>query len=150
MELVPVDRAARDTALRGNLGGRPVAPGWPHDDSPSALGFLDTGGWVFWIVDDDGRVAGECGTKRAPDAVGAVEVCYGLAPGSRGRGLGTRAVAELVDWLSRQPAVRTIEAEVHVGNTASRRILERVGLHQVSSSADGYLRYRAPTFTRSE
>jgi RimJ/RimL family protein N-acetyltransferase len=150
MELVPVDRAGRDAALRGDLAGRPVAPGWPHDDSAAALAFLDTGGWLFWIVDDDGRVAGECGTKRAPIAGGVVEICYGLAPASRGRGLGTRAVAELADWLASEPSVRVIEAEVHAGNVASRRILDGIGLHQVGPPIDGYLRYRSATFTHLE
>jgi RimJ/RimL family protein N-acetyltransferase len=150
VELVPVDRATRDAALLGDLRNRPVAPGWPHDDSIAAMGFLDTGGWLFWIVDDDGRVAGECGTKRRPDADGVVEICYGLAPASRGRGLGRRAVAELLDWLGREPSVSRIEAEVHAGNDASIRILARLGLQQVGPPVDGYLRYRSETFTRSE
>jgi RimJ/RimL family protein N-acetyltransferase len=148
--LVPVDRAARDAALRGDLGGRTVAPGWPHEDSAVALRFLDNGGWLFWIIDDDDRVAGECGTKGPPNGGGVVEICYGLAPASRGRGLGTRAIAELVDWLSEQRSVHAIEAEVHTGNEPSRRILERLGLHQIGPPIDGFLRYRSTTFTRSE
>jgi RimJ/RimL family protein N-acetyltransferase len=150
VELVRVDRAARDAALQGDLGGRTVAPGWPHADSAAALRFLDNGGWLFWIIDDDGRVAGECGTKGPPNDGGSVEICYGLSPASRGRGLGTRAVMELVDWLAEQPSVHAIEAEVHAGNEPSRRILERIGMHQIGPPDDGYLRYRSATFTHSE
>ncbi len=142
MRLLPLDVTGRDAALRGDLGSLDTAPGWPHDDTAPGLGFLDTGGCGFLIVDDDQRVAGECGTKTGPDASGMVEIGYGLAASSRGRGLGGRAVAALVEWLAEQPGVRAIEAEVHVGNVASWRLLERIGFRTVGSPGPGYDRYR--------
>ena len=33
----------------------------------------------------------------------------------------------MADWLTGQPGVRTLTAEVEVGNEASRRLLERLG-----------------------
>ena len=142
MRLQPLpDRASRDAALAGDLGGLLAAPGWPHEDTAPGLSFLDSGGKAFLIVDDDGRVAGECGTKGPPDEAGVVEIGYGLAGPSRGRGLGSAAVAALVDQVSRNPAVRAIEAEVHVGNIPSIRVIERVGFSPSQPPHNGYVRY---------
>jgi len=105
----------------------PTAPGWPHADTPAGLAYADRGAWTWLIVDDDGRIAGECGVKGAPGAAGQVEIGYGLAGPSRGRGLGTRAVAALVEELRARPGVRRIEAQVVADNLASRRVLERAG-----------------------
>ena len=107
-----------------------VAPGWPHDDTFDALGF--TGGWMWLVLDDADRIAGECGTKGPPDEAGRVEIGYGLAPASRGRGLGTRAVAALLDELASTGAVREVIACVHPGNVASKRLLERLGFDVVA------------------
>src|SRR5947208_1527749 len=91
---VSVDEA--EPLSRGDAGDRPTAPGWPHDDTSAGFSFIRTGGRQFLILDEEGRIAGECGTKAPPDGNGRVEIGYGLAAPSRGHGLGSRAVAELV------------------------------------------------------
>jgi RimJ/RimL family protein N-acetyltransferase len=140
--LVPVAAEEADALARGDAGGRPLAPGWPHDDTGAALNFIRNGGAQFLVVDDGGRIAGECGTKSPPGPDGTVEIGYGLAAPSRGRGLGGKAVAELVSWLETQPGVRMIEAEVHVSNTPSRRVVENLGFRIDGPPEQGYLRYR--------
>ncbi|MGN6473777.1 MAG: GNAT family N-acetyltransferase [Mycobacteriales bacterium] len=142
--LVPVAAEEVDALTRGDAGGRPTAPGWPHDDTAAGLSFIRTGGTQFLVVDEAGRIAGECGTKTGIRPDGSVEIGYGLAPHSRGHGLGGSAVAELVAWLEAQPDVRVIEAEVHVSNTPSRRIVEHLGFHADGPPDQGYLRYRRP------
>lgn len=127
MRLVPYD---------GSYAGYDVAPGWPHDDTLDALSFAADGAWMWLIVDDADRIAGECGTKAPPDADGRVEIGYGLAAGSRGRGLGTRAVAALLDELAATGAVREVLACVHPGNVASGRLLERLGFGLVAVDHD--------------
>ncbi|MBC7835611.1 MAG: GNAT family N-acetyltransferase [Phycisphaerales bacterium] len=52
---------------------------------------------------------------------------YSLNPEHHGRGLGTEAVGGLVDHLFTEGGVGRIEAEVFVGNTASARVLEKLG-----------------------
>ena len=113
------------------LAQLPSAAGWPHSDTAIGLGYAETGAWTWLIVDDDGRVAGECGVKGPPTPDGVVEVGYGLAGPSRGRGLGGRAVAAMLDELRKQPAVRVVEAHVVVDNLPSRRLLERLGFEVV-------------------
>lgn len=142
MKLQPVDADTAHALLAGELGGRETAPGWPHDDTAPGLSFVDHGGEAFLVIDDDGRIAGECGTKAPPDDDGMVEIGYGLGTSSRGRGLGTAAVAALVERLRTEPGVHRIEAEVHAHNLPSRRVIERQGLVQVDDGAVGYLRYR--------
>lgn len=119
MHLLPYDHQ-RPPAL-------PPAPGWPHPDTPTALAYAEAGAWTWLVVDDDGRVAGECGVKGLPGDAGTVEIGYGLAGPSRGRGLGTQLVAALVAELRSRPGVRRIDAQVVADNVASRRVLERAG-----------------------
>jgi RimJ/RimL family protein N-acetyltransferase len=141
VRLEPVDSATVTALLAGDMGEREIAPGWPHDDTRAGLSFVYRGGVALLVIDDEGRVAGECGTKAPPDADGMVEIGYGLAARSRGRGLGTAAVAALVERLRADPSVRRIEAEVHAHNIASQRVIERQGLVRVDSASAGYLRY---------
>jgi RimJ/RimL family protein N-acetyltransferase len=124
--LVPVAAGADLDALDQLTAGRPVGRGWPHDDTQAGLAFAAAGGWSWLIVDGDGCVVGECGTKTPPRD-GVVEIGYGLAAPSRGAGLGGRAVGTLVSWLAARHDVETIVAHVAVGNPASARLLERLG-----------------------
>jgi RimJ/RimL family protein N-acetyltransferase len=145
MRLDPVaDAGHRDALLAGDVGELDVAPGWPHEDTRPGMSFLDSGGRAFLIIDDDGRIAGECGTKSQPNSDGVVEIGYGLAAPSRGKGLGTAAVRALVGELRDDPAVRGIEAEVHIGNEPSLRILESLGFTRSQQPANGYVRYLLP------
>jgi RimJ/RimL family protein N-acetyltransferase len=142
VRLVPVWADEVAALGRGETGDRPVAPGWPHDDTIAGLGFVNSGGWQFLVLDDHDRIAGECGTKTMPQE-GVVEIGYGLAAPSRGKGLGSAAVAELVDWLVARAEVTDIEAEVHASNTPSRRVVERLGfIADGAPDSGGYLRYR--------
>jgi ribosomal-protein-alanine N-acetyltransferase len=142
VKLVSVpDRDTRDGLLGGDRLGFDAAPGWPHEDTEPGMSFLDSGGALFLIIDEDGRIAGECGTKAAPGPDGGVEIGYGLAPRSRGQGLGGAAVGALIAELATHDEVQVIEAEVHVGNDASWRLLERLGFTTSGDEARGYRRY---------
>ncbi|HTR69834.1 MAG TPA: GNAT family protein [Mycobacteriales bacterium] len=144
LALVELDPSTRDRALNGDLVGLHAAPGWPHRDTAPGLSFLDCGGRIFLIVDDAGRIVGECGTKGPPDALGTVEIGYGLAAQSRGRGLGTAAIGLLLDRLADDPEVHDVEAEVLHTNAASWRLLERLGFGEVADERRDYRRYRRP------
>jgi RimJ/RimL family protein N-acetyltransferase len=129
--LVPVSPQRVAATLAGELDGRVAGRGWPHADTALGLSFAEHGGLAWLVVDDSGAVVGELGTKGPPDPAGRVEVGYGLAGPSRGRGLGTRAVQALIGWLSAQPEVTVIEARVLPGNEPSVRLLRRLGFSPV-------------------
>jgi RimJ/RimL family protein N-acetyltransferase len=141
VRLVSVAATDVDRLIRGDTGGLaggglPLAPGWPHDDTAHGLGFARSGGLTWLICDEHGRVAGECGTKAAPDSTGSVEIGYGLAVPSRGKGLGATAIEALLDQLANTPGVRRVEAEVDVDNIASVRLLARAGFAEVDRGVD--------------
>lgn len=144
MRLLLIEAAEADAFAGGETGAWPAAPGWPHDDTVSGLSFARSGGLQYLVIDDDGRIAGECGTKTSPRD-GTVEIGYGLAAPSRGRGLGSRVVGELVDVLRGAADVTAIDAEIHVSNIASRRVVERLGFVTDGQPLGGYLRYRLLT-----
>lgn len=137
--LVPQTKTAARALLAGEDPGLPLAAGYPHADTFDALrmfvenGGPDDGGW-FVVLADSGRVVGDVGTFGPPDGEGRVEIGYGLAAPFRCRGLGTEAVAALVDWLVTAPDVLCVTARVEVGNDASRRLLARLGFALVDES----------------
>jgi RimJ/RimL family protein N-acetyltransferase len=145
IRLVPVRPEQADAVLGGDLGGHSAAPGWPHADTPHALAFLEVGGRCWLVVDGDGLVVGELGTKGPPDPAGRVEIGYGLAAASRGRGLGTAAVSALLAELAADAAVSEVVAHVALDNTASRRLLARLGFIAAGDVEAGEVRYHRPT-----
>lgn len=127
--VIPEDRT--ETVLAGDLGPYTAAPGWPREDTLAALSFRGDRGGITWLIAVDSVIVGELGTKGPLDAPGGVEIGYGLAAASRGQGIGTRAVAALVDWLRAQDEVRRVFAHVDPENTPSVRLLSRLAFVRV-------------------
>ena len=90
-----------------------------------------------------GEIVGEVGTKTPPDDTGTVEIGYGLAAGSRGIGLGTRAVRTLLAALADRGDIAAIEAHVEADNAASAALLRRLGFACTGHIA-GELVFRRP------
>ena len=142
--LVPMTLDAVRALVAGADPGLPLASGYPHADTLYALA-LQAGADevpVAWFVvhAESGAVIGDCGAKGPPDEAGRLEIGYGLAAAYRGRGYGGEAVAAMVRWLVGQDEVRSVVAEVEVGNIASRRLLERIGF-VLDETAGGLWRF---------
>jgi len=58
---------------------------------------------------------------------------------ARGRGYATEAVSALLEWARGQDGLTCVLADTTRSNRASRRLLERVGMHRVGT--DGELLY---------
>jgi RimJ/RimL family protein N-acetyltransferase len=126
--LAPVSAELAAAVVAGDLAGLATGEGWPHDDTVDGLRMAAAGRAAAWLVTLDGVVIGDCGTHGEPDASGDVELGYGLAAPYRGRGYGTELVVGLSQWLLGQEGVsRVVARRVGVGNTPSRRALERAG-----------------------
>ena len=126
--------------LAGQIG--PAVDGYPTEGdlvmaSLVDHGHLAAGEWGPWqvIERETGLLVGGAGFKGAPDDEGAVEIGYGLALASRGRGLATEAVVALVEHALGRGAT-LVRAECDADNAASRRVLERAGFALVEEAGD--------------
>jgi len=131
--LAPVPADGVEAVLAGELGPYAAGRGWPRDDTVAALSFR-AGPGMTWLIVVDGLVVGELGTKGPPNVAGEVEIGYGLAAPSRRRGIGTRAVSVLVEWLLARDDVHAVIAHVDPANTPSVRLLRRLGFEHVGAS----------------
>lgn len=78
-----------------------------------------------------GDLAGVAGHYRAHPVLEYVDIWYVIGdPRARGRGLGSDAVSLLVDHLFRTETVERLGATSDVENTASYRLLEKVGFRR--------------------
>jgi RimJ/RimL family protein N-acetyltransferase len=121
---------------------------WPEDDPrdapPRLLGRL-----LVELTDADGvtAVAGAVSWHRVaygPNAGShAWNIGIGLAPASRGHGVGSVAQRLLAEWLLATTPTERIEASTDVDNLAEQRALERAGftregvLRSAQRRADG-------------
>jgi RimJ/RimL family protein N-acetyltransferase len=97
---------------------------------------LDQYGRGTWLVLEGTEVVGLCGFKQPPDEKGAVTIGYGIAASRRGRGLATRAVAELLKITTVEASIRVILAETSNANRASQRVLEKAGFEPFETRTD--------------
>jgi len=79
--------------------------------------------WV--ITEADNRWIGTVDLR--PDGEGAAEIGYMIAPGHRGRGVGTAAIRLVCTWALQQRGLQVITWKAVLGNVASRALAERVG-----------------------
>lgn len=82
----------------------------------------------FGVIErDSDRLVGVVSLRpHTPDDFRA-DIGFAFEPGVHGRGYGTEAVGALVDYAFAQRDCQRVEAEVFLGNDASRRLLEKLG-----------------------
>jgi RimJ/RimL family protein N-acetyltransferase len=80
-----------------------------------------------WTVEEDGALVGSVSLRELNRRMLTAEIGYGVGARFRGRGLGTRAVALLVDRAFAQTGLRRLTALVHATNEPSPRLLARLG-----------------------
>jgi RimJ/RimL family protein N-acetyltransferase len=88
-----------------------------------------------WIIIEQGEVVGLCSVTRPPRA-GVVDIGYGIAPSRQGRGICTRAIADVVRWAGTRPDVTALTAETSPANIASQRVLVRNGFLAAGERVD--------------
>jgi RimJ/RimL family protein N-acetyltransferase len=80
---------------------------------------------VLHLVEN--RLIGLASFNGPPDANGAVEISYGIAPDHAGRGYATEAARLLIDYAVASGQVRMVRAHTLPEKNASTRILEKCG-----------------------
>ncbi|MEV4950285.1 GNAT family N-acetyltransferase [Streptomyces sp. NPDC053755] len=76
---------------------------------------------------DDGVTVGGIGFHGPPDEQRFVTVGYGLVPGARGRGYAREALRAVLD-LAREAGAAGVKGDADLGNVASQRVMEAVGM----------------------
>jgi ribosomal-protein-alanine N-acetyltransferase len=143
LNLVPVELSDASAALSGErrpdwvsdypTEGDLVIAGLIADNS-----ILGAGAFVAYKITlrASGQVIGGCGFLGPPDATGAVEIGYGLAPSQRGKGIATEAVNGLVEEAWRDGRVKLVFALTDQDNGPSQAVLRRAGFRQVDSEGE--------------
>ncbi len=78
----------------------------------------------------DGAFAGLALAPEIDRDAGQLELGYLVAPGARGRGLGTAILRALTEWAFAEAGAQRIVLLIDVANTPSLRIAERCGYVQ--------------------
>lgn len=86
-------------------------------------------GWFQYAVDLDGVLIGDLGLNLAENLMQA-ELGFTLSPVYQGQGYATEGVRGLLDQLFVERNLHRVSAECDARNTASARLLERVGFTQ--------------------
>lgn len=86
-------------------------------------------GWFQYAVDLDGVLIGDIGLNLHENLMQA-ELGFTLAPEHQGKGYATEAVRGLLDQLFVERDLHRVSAECDARNTASARLLERLGFRQ--------------------
>lgn len=80
-----------------------------------------------WLVVADGEVVGLCSHKTLPDAAGAVEIGYAVAPARRRAGHATAAIRLLAAEARADPQLTALVAQTALSNRPSQRVLAANG-----------------------
>jgi [ribosomal protein S5]-alanine N-acetyltransferase len=132
--------ALEDRAKLVRMLGARVPETWPGADFARILPRIARGsedvspgaGLTRLIVHAaDEALVGETGFHCPPDASGTVEVGYSIIPAYRGLGLAAEATRALIRDSPAQPGIRRITAECLEDNSASLRVLEKLGMRRV-------------------
>lgn len=84
----------------------------------------------------DRRLIGFCSFVAPPDAEGAVEMGYGIAPGFEGQGYATEAARLLIEQAFASGRVRRVRAHTLPERNASTRVLEKCGFQHCGELID--------------
>jgi ribosomal-protein-alanine N-acetyltransferase len=92
---------------------------------------------VRWAITSraDKRFIGTCGFWRLIKPHFRAEIGYELAPEWWGRGVMAEALGAALTFGFTRMGLHSVEAQIHPANTASRRVLEKLGFAQ-----EGYFR----------
>lgn len=100
---------------------------------------LEPGAWTQLAIADRGsnELVGDLGIWLSTDSSEA-EFGLSLAPGSQGRGLGSEAIAGVIEFLERCTPVTVVTAASDVRNTPCLGALASAGLDRVATREREY------------
>jgi len=118
-----------------------IPDGWPQ--FPEAFSLSDEtepapSVWhgYFFILRQDRVLVGSGGFAGTPDASGAIELGYEIAPNYWNRGYATEVVRRMLGYAFAQPDVRSVIAHTLANPNASNRVLQKVGMKYIAELDD--------------
>lgn len=122
---------------------------YPHPDKAYTRDYLEylgtkyrTGDFFDWAITlkkENGKMIGTCGFTSFDFANDGAEVGYVLNPEYRGQGLVPEALLAVLEFGFNNLLLHRAEAKYIVGNDASRRVMEKVGMKFEGIKREGML-----------
>ena len=137
--------------MAGDIGilqklGLQLTPYWPDQEAidtfPKIIHNLakvtePTGFESYMVVHRNSMsVIGDAGFKGLPNADGEVDIGYAIITQAQKNGYGLEVAEGLTDWAFKQPSVKAITARCLLDNKPSARVLEKLGMQQVSTDVE--------------
>lgn len=144
---IPFTLDIATSILEGNLDvlevlGLKTDKNWPDDETIETLPkiiknlelVMQPTGFESWMIvkQDNMFVIGDAGFKGKPNANGEVDIGYSIIEKEQKRGYGFETAKKLADWAFSQEEVNFITASCSINNIASARILEKLGMQEIS------------------
>lgn len=106
-----------------------------------SLAQSDEANWEWYApwkmtLKKEGTIVGDICFK-GPQKIHAVEIGYGVKKEFEKRGYTTEAAKALTEWAFTQKEIYFVEAETSPGNSASRRVLEKLGFREDGTGKEG-------------
>lgn len=97
--------------------------------------------WIGLIIHKtDKTLIGDIGFHSTPDEHGAVEIGYSIVLEYRNQGYATEMATALINRAFQEPGIKVITAETLKDNTASIKVLTKVGMNCLATE-DEWLRW---------
>ena len=84
--------------------------------------------WAVTVDSEGGKMIGTCGFTRFDPANDSAEIGYVLNPAYHGQGITAEAATEVIRFGFEVLGLHRIEAKYMIGNDASRRVMEKLGM----------------------
>lgn len=120
--LAVFDGMSEDSRALRYLTGLPRMP----QTLVSMLSAVDDDRHVAWLASIDGEPVGIARYVRLPGCTTTAEIAFEVVDRHHGRGLGT-VLLDTITTVAAARGVRRVQGTMAASNTASRRLMERVG-----------------------
>lgn len=107
--------------------GRPATPSREAWQARLTAREADPGSDVSFVIDVDGAAVGNIGLFDMDDLARHAEVGIALIPTARGRGIGTEAMRQILEYAFLRANLRRVHLEVISSNAAAIRSYEKAG-----------------------
>ncbi len=118
------------------LDGELMEPDWCEAEVQRSDELFDSVGVGLWLVFEAGAgeqgAIGFCGYRRFEELSDGPQLLYAFLGAFTGRGYATEAAHALIDFAKVNTPLRKIDSAVDEPNTASARVLEKVGFRRCS------------------